>query len=413
MSTGTSIPLYHLPPVVRLDLVLPTRYAVLHLVNDDTYRLITDLQARFEDEQSSLTDDFTLTHVFIGANPVTVSQWLQSEKSTAKVYWYGPEDSDCPVISNKSVSDYPYYLVYEKESLIQARTTFPPTFESLITELEERKLRGLAEAATSLRPSDISSPVIVSLLLHDFLSHLPLPDSSPPIPPPPPILSETEQLLSAQKAEIEALKLQVAMREKEVEDLRTLTHSNPVFLSEQTKQKQEIAQAKVIVPLIPPPEVGDFWNEEPDEELAAYPNSQLQDISAVKGLWILSAENEMKQPPVQQFRSSNAFSMASSMQSLVQDSFPSARSPKIPLANMQTPKHTSKASSFLEQRQRHLEKMMEKQPLGRDGKRLPLPRVSNGSHKSTPSLKKTPSYRKNALVASEFQTPLGSRSRFA
>lgn len=412
MSSAVGISLYHLPTVTHFEVALAARYSVLHLVSDDSFQRIPDLQSRFEAEQPHFLSEFTLTHVFVGANPIPASQWLAAEKTSAKVYWYGPEDNDCPVISNKSVSEFPYYLIYEREVLVQAGNTFPSSFSAVITELEERKLRGLAEAATSLRGSDISSQVIISLLLTDLIANLPLPQLIPPPPtrpsPIPLLTAETEQVLSDQQAQIELLKRQVAIREKEVEELRFFAATNPAYIAEQAHRKQDaqIAIAKTSIPFLPP-EAGDFWNEEQDEDLAAYPNSQLQDISAVKGLWILSAENEIRQGP-QQFRSSQAFS-TSSKQSFLEP-LPSVRSPK-PVFGGQSPVPTSKASSFLEQRQRHLEKLMEKQPIGRDGKRLPIPRLSRSDHKSTPSLKKVPSYRKNALAASELQTPFAGRNR--
>jgi len=413
MNSTVGIQLYHLPTVTSLELALVARYSVLHLVNDDTFNLIPEFQSRFEAEQPHFACEFSLSHVFVGANPIPASQWLASEKTSAKVHWYGPEDSDCPVISNKSVSGFPYFLVYEREALVQASPSFPPSFSVLITELEERKLRGLAEAATSLRVSDISSQVIISLLLTDLISTLPYPQpvpTSPVRPSPIPILSpDTEKVLSDQQAQIEALKRQVAVREKEVDELRMFAATNPAYQAEQSRRKQDaqIAQAKASIPFLPP-EPGDFWNEEQDEDFAAYPNSQLQDISAVKGLWILSAENEIRPAP-QPFRSSQAFSM-SSKQSYMIESIPSVRSPK-PAPGGQSPVPTTKASSFLEQRQRHLDKLMEKQPIGRDGKRLPMPRLSRSDHKSTPTLKKVTSYRKNALASSELQTPFASRSR--
>lgn len=147
------------------------------------------------------------------------------------------------------------------------------------------------------------------------------------------------------------------------------------------------------VPVVPP-EVADFWNEEPEDDPYTNPSAyQLNEIAGGgRGLWILSAETEIHATPrpMPQLYASNAFSTSSKQASV--ERVPGAKSPV-----------ETKASSFWEQKQKHLAKLMEKQPLGRDGKRLPMPKLSasRASHemRSTPNIKKA-SFRKNALTSS-------------
>lgn len=216
-----SIPLYHIPPVTRFQLSFAGRFTVLHVVTDEEWDSVASVQRAYEQERETLDVELSLIHVLVSPNPLQASMNLADTQSAARVYWYGPDDSDCPVISNKAIPEFPYFLVYEQEALVLATSEFEG-FGKVVVEIEHRRLRGLAEAATNVRRADISSEVVVSSLLRDLLQSLVFPSQPAAVaPPPPPALpSDAEELLKQQKDLIEKLKFEVNVREKEVEELR-------------------------------------------------------------------------------------------------------------------------------------------------------------------------------------------------
>lgn len=122
----------------------------------------------------------------------------------------------------------------------------------------------------------------------------------------------------------------------------------------------------------------DFWTtgEDESESPTLQSSNQFHELAGTKALWIVSAEASQR----------------SSLKPAISDP-PNITSPR------------NGKSSFYEQQQRHVQLMALKQPLGRDGKPLPLLKLTNSHSAAALSGKKT------RVLASVGESIASSRSK--
>mmetsp|Transcript_14687 Transcript_14687/g.27216 ORF Transcript_14687/g.27216 Transcript_14687/m.27216 type:complete len:279 (-) Transcript_14687:1317-2153(-) len=208
-----------------------------------------------------------------------------------------------------------------------------------------------------------------------------------------------QTLCEEQRQLIETLRSQLAEKTEEAEEWRLKLEMTPSYQTELRKmQQQKEYDRKMRERPKPaaqiPPEDYDFWHTTIEEQEGEGREVKFEDIAKSKGLWIVSMEEAALGVEAKKDTSVTASPFGTTLKktsaltgNVFQPSQTSQPTQPTQPGRKQLPKELPmRKDNFEAQRAKHQQTLGERMPLGRDGKRLPMPkpqpRRTNGNRSS-------------------------------
>jgi hypothetical protein len=147
-----------------------------------------------------------------------------------------------------------------------------------------------------------------------------------------------------------------------------------------------------------PPEDYEFWHTTVEEQEGEGREVKFDDIAKNKGLWIVTMEGNPPAVDSKEATTTNPlYSTASKMKTTLPTYAFQPSQTTLPVKKKQPVKEPQRTDNFEAQRAKHVAVLGERMPVGRDGKRLPLPKPQPRRSKEA---KSTDNMRHSGVLAS-------------